>query len=98
MLREEAAQGADIAGAELLPNRYGGGQYRQLGQAYTCGNPLSGGASGGTQGFRGPGHGGIDLAACPERVSLCWNTLKFLQGGKTGESPETFSLPSPILP
>ena len=31
---------------------------------------------------RGPGHGGIDLAACPERVSLCWNTLKFLQGRK----------------
>ena len=44
---------------------------------------LSGGASGGTQGLsRGPGHGGIDLAACPERVSLCWNTLKFLQGRK----------------
>ena len=44
---------------------------------------LSGGASGGTQGFsRGPGHGGIALAACPERVSLCWNTLKFLQGRK----------------
>lgn len=39
MLREEAAQGADIAGVERCPNRYGEGKYRQLGQAYTCGKP-----------------------------------------------------------
>ena len=38
MLREEAAQGADIAGVELLPyHRYGEGKYRQLGRAYPCG-------------------------------------------------------------
>lgn len=38
MLREEAAQGADITGVELLPyHSYGEGKYRQLGRAYTCG-------------------------------------------------------------
>ncbi len=38
MLREEAVQGADIAGVELLPyHRYGEGKYRQLGRAYPCG-------------------------------------------------------------
>lgn len=39
MLREEAAQGADIAARNCCPNRYGEGKYRQLGQAYTCGKP-----------------------------------------------------------
>ena len=37
MLREEAVQGADLAGVELLPyHRYGEGKY-QLGRAYHCG-------------------------------------------------------------
>lgn len=37
MLREEAAQGADIAGVDILPyHRYGEGKYRQLGRAYAC--------------------------------------------------------------
>lgn len=41
MLREEAAQGADIAGVELLPyHRYGEGKYRQLGQATLAENPI----------------------------------------------------------
>lgn len=56
MLREEAAQGADIAARNCCPNRYGEGQVPPARTGVHLRKTLSGGASGGTQGpFSRPG-------------------------------------------